>query len=94
MELPQVVMARVFRKGDFRSGYYRDQTFMFATGMATIQEFFAQLYSCADVEADPGTAGRAMNAHFATRSLDGAIADYFLGKVVETLREWRMEIRE
>jgi len=69
-ELPQLAMAHVFRKGDWRSGYYRDQTFMFATGMTTIQQFFAQLYAHADVEADPATAGRAMNAHFATRSLN------------------------
>ncbi len=69
-ELPQLAMARFFRKGDFRSGYYRDQTFMFATGAYSIQEFFAQLYAHADVEADPATAGRAMNAHFASRSLN------------------------
>ncbi|NIR52330.1 transketolase [candidate division KSB1 bacterium] len=69
-EVAQVAMAKAFRKGDFRSGYYRDQTFMFATGMSNIQEFFAQLYAHADVEADPATAGRAMNAHFATRSLN------------------------
>jgi pyruvate/2-oxoglutarate/acetoin dehydrogenase E1 component/TPP-dependent pyruvate/acetoin dehydrogenase alpha subunit len=69
-ELPQLAMARAFRKGDFRSGYYRDQTFMFATGMTTIQEFFAQLYAHADLEAEPATAGRAMNGHFASRSLN------------------------
>ena len=69
-ELPQLAMARAFRPGDFRSGYYRDQTFMFATGMASIQEFFAQLYAHADVEADPASAGRAMNAHFGTLSLN------------------------
>jgi len=69
-ELPQLAMARAFRRGDFRSGYYRDQTFMFATGMSSIQEFFAQLYAHADVEADPASAGRAMNAHFGTRSLN------------------------
>lgn len=69
-ELPQLAMARAFRQGDFRSGYYRDQTFMFAAGMLTIQEFFAQLYAHADLEAEPATGGRAMNAHFATRSLD------------------------
>jgi pyruvate/2-oxoglutarate/acetoin dehydrogenase E1 component/TPP-dependent pyruvate/acetoin dehydrogenase alpha subunit len=76
-ELPQLAMARVFRKGDFRSGYYRDQTFMFATGMTTMQEFFAQLYAHADAEADPASAGRAMNAHFATRFLnpDGSWRD-------------------
>ena len=69
-ELPQLAMARVFKKGDFRTGYYRDQTFMFATGMLTIREFFAQLYAHADVKADPASAGRQMNAHFATRFLD------------------------
>jgi 2-oxoisovalerate dehydrogenase E1 component len=69
-ELPQVAMAHAFRPGDWRSGYYRDQTLAFATGMCTIQEFFAQLYAHADVQADPATAGRAMNAHFATRSID------------------------
>ena len=76
-EVPQVAMAKAFRKGDFRSGYYRDQTLMFALGEITIQQFFAQLYAHADVEADPSTAGRAMNAHFATRSLnpDGSWKD-------------------
>ena len=69
-ELAQIAMAKAFRKGDFRSGYYRDQTFMFATGMTTVKEFFAQLYAHTDVEADPASAGRAMNAHFATRSLN------------------------
>lgn len=69
-ELPQLAMARAARPGDFRSGYYRDQTFMFATAALTIQEFFAQLYAHTDVAADPASAGRAMNAHFATRSLD------------------------
>jgi pyruvate/2-oxoglutarate/acetoin dehydrogenase E1 component/TPP-dependent pyruvate/acetoin dehydrogenase alpha subunit len=69
-ELAQIALAKVFREGDFRSGYYRDQTFMFAIGALTIQEFFAQLYAHADVEADPASAGRAMNAHFATRSLN------------------------
>ncbi len=69
-ETPQVALAHAFRKGDFRSGYYRDQTLMFALGNVTIQEYFAQLYAHADVEADPNSAGRAMNAHFATRSLN------------------------
>jgi pyruvate/2-oxoglutarate/acetoin dehydrogenase E1 component/TPP-dependent pyruvate/acetoin dehydrogenase alpha subunit len=69
-ELPQIAMAKVFRKGDFRSGYYRDQTFMFAIGALSTMEFFAQLYAHGDVEADPATAGRSMNAHFATRSLN------------------------
>lgn len=76
-ELPQLAMARAFQPGDWRSGYYRDQTFIFASGIGTIQEFFAQLYAHADLEAEPATAGRAMNGHFATRSLnpDGSWKD-------------------
>jgi 2-oxoisovalerate dehydrogenase E1 component len=69
-ELPQLAMAHVFKNGDFRSGYYRDQTIMFATGMTTIQEFFAQLYANTDLEAEPSSGGRMMDAHFATRSLN------------------------
>jgi 2-oxoisovalerate dehydrogenase E1 component len=69
-ELPQLAMAHVFQDGDWRSGYYRDQTFMLAAGMITLESFFAQLYAHADLEAEPATAGRAMNAHFATRSLN------------------------
>lgn len=69
-EVAQIAMAKVFRKGDFRSGYYRDQTFILATGIGTIQEYFAQLYAHADVNADPYSAGRSMNAHFGTRSLN------------------------
>lgn len=69
-ELAQVAMAKVFRNGDFRSGYYRDQTFMFASGLLTIQEFFAQLYAHPDVTADPSSAGRCMNGHYATRLLN------------------------
>jgi pyruvate/2-oxoglutarate/acetoin dehydrogenase E1 component/TPP-dependent pyruvate/acetoin dehydrogenase alpha subunit len=69
-ELPQLAMARAARPGDWRSGYYRDQTFMLAAGLLTLPEFFAQLYAHADVSADPATGGRSMNAHFATRSLD------------------------
>lgn len=69
-EVAQIAMAKYFQKGDFRSGYYRDQTFMLATGMATIQQFFAQLYAFADVEADPASAGRGMSCHFGTRSLN------------------------
>ena len=69
-EVAQVALARAFRKGDVRSGYYRDQTLMFALGMTTIREFFAQLYAHADVEADPSSAGRSMTAHFATRHLE------------------------
>ena len=69
-EVPQIAMSKVFRKGDFRSGYYRDQTFMFAIGELTIQQYFAQLYAHTDVEADPASGGRLMNGHFATRMLD------------------------
>ena len=76
-ELPQIAMSHVFKKGDFRSGYYRDQTISFATGVATIQELFAQLYANPDVEADPSSGGRMMDAHFASRSLnpDGSWKD-------------------
>ncbi|HEY3429689.1 MAG TPA: thiamine pyrophosphate-dependent enzyme [Cyclobacteriaceae bacterium] len=70
-EVPQIAMAKVFRKGDFRAGYYRDQTFMLAIGELTLQQYFAQLYAHTDVEADPASAGRLMNGHFATRMLDG-----------------------
>jgi len=76
-ELPQIAMAKAFKDGDWRSGYYRDQTFAFATGICTIKEFFAQLYAHASVEADPASAGRQMNCHFATRSIneDGSWKD-------------------
>lgn len=69
-EVPQLAMARVFREGDWRSGYYRDQTFMLAAGMMELEEFFAQLYGDTDEAANPGTGGRMMNNHFATRCLD------------------------
>jgi pyruvate/2-oxoglutarate/acetoin dehydrogenase E1 component/TPP-dependent pyruvate/acetoin dehydrogenase alpha subunit len=69
-EAAQVAMAASFRKGDVRSGYYRDQTFMFATGMSTLGQFFAQLYAHADLAADPASGGRQMTAHFATRTLE------------------------
>jgi 2-oxoisovalerate dehydrogenase E1 component len=69
-ELPQIAMAKAFRNGDFRSGYYRDQTFMMASGLLSIQEFFAQLYAHTDVDAEPASAGRMMNGHYGTRSLD------------------------
>src|SRR5438046_3613061 len=65
-EVAQVAMAKFFQAGDFRAGYYRDQTFMFATGLATVEQFFAQLYADPDLEHDPFSAGRQMNAHFAT----------------------------
>ena len=67
-EVPQVAMARAFKKGDFRSGYYRDQTFMFALGLSSIEDFFAQLY--ADPENDPFSGGRQMNSHYATPLVD------------------------
>jgi len=60
-------MAKAFRAGDWRAGYYRDQTFMFATGMSNLNEFFAQLYAHPDIEKDPASAGRQMNCHYATR---------------------------
>ena len=69
-EIAQLAMAKVFREGDFRSGYYRDQTFMFAIGASTVQEFFAQLFANPDVHAEPSTAGRGMNGHYGTRSLN------------------------
>lgn len=70
-EVAQLAMAKVFKIGDFRSGYYRDQTFMFAIGQLSLQQYFAQLYAHTDVEADPASGGRLMNGHFATRMLDG-----------------------
>jgi len=69
-EVAQIAMAKSFRKGDFRSGYYRDQTFMFALGEVSIQQFFAQLYAHATVEADPSSGGRMMNSHFGSRMVD------------------------
>ena len=69
-EVPQLAMAKAFQKGDFRSGYYRDQTFMMAIGELTAQQFFAGLYAHPSLEADPMSAGRQMGGHFATHSLD------------------------
>lgn len=69
-ELPQLVMAKFFKNGDFRSGYYRDQTFMMAIGELSVAEFFGQLYANPDIEADPNSAGRQMNSHFASRLLN------------------------
>ena len=69
-ELPQAVLARYFEKGDFRSGYYRDQTFMMAIGALSTKEFFAQLYAHASLEAEPSSGGRQMSCHFGTRMLD------------------------
>ncbi|HEV2966969.1 MAG TPA: thiamine pyrophosphate-dependent enzyme, partial [Candidatus Dormibacteraeota bacterium] len=75
-EVPQLAMAKAFRPGDWRAGYYRDQTFMWATRMSNVRGFFAQLYGNANVEADPASGGRQMGNHFATRFLDehGAFA--------------------
>jgi len=69
-EVAQLAMAKAFRNGDWRSGYYRDQTFMFATGMSNLREFFAQLYANPDIEKEPASGGRQMNCHYATRFLD------------------------
>lgn len=69
-EVPQLAMAHTFQKGDWRSGYYRDQTLMMALGELTVQQFFAQLYAHADVEADPASGGRMMNAHFVSHSVN------------------------
>ncbi len=69
-EVAQIAMAKYFKAGDFRSGYYRDQTFMFASGLAKVEQFFAQLYADPDVKNDPFSAGRQMDAHFATRFVD------------------------
>lgn len=76
-ELPQLAMAKVFRNGDFRSGYYRDQTFALAVDALKVESFFAQLYADTSVEREPASAGRQMNGHFATRSLneDGSWKD-------------------
>ena len=69
-EVPQLAMAKAFKKGDFRSGYYRDQTFMMALGELTAQQFFAGLYAHTDIQADPMSAGRQMGGHFATHSIN------------------------
>ncbi|MCW3086036.1 MAG: pyruvate/branched-chain alpha-keto acid dehydrogenase component, alpha and beta subunit [Bacteroidetes bacterium] len=76
-EIAQLAMAKAFRDGDFRSGYYRDQTFMFATGNLTLQEWFAGLYGHTDIDLEPMSAGRQMGGHFGTRSLnaDGSWKD-------------------
>lgn len=69
-ELPQLAMAKVFKDGDFRSGYYRDQTFALAINAVTVESFFAQLYADTSIEREPASAGRQMNGHYATRSLN------------------------
>ncbi len=76
-ELPQLAMAKVFRNGDWRSGYYRDQTFAMAVGALSVETFYAQLYADTSVEREPASGGRQMNGHYATRSLneDGSWKD-------------------
>ncbi len=76
-EVPQVAIAKFFRPGDFYAGYYRDQTLGFALGTSTIEQFFSQLYADPDVEHDPHSAGRNMNAHFSSRLIgeDGEFLD-------------------
>ena len=69
-EVPQLALAKAFKNGDFRSGYYRDQTFMMAIGELTAQQFFSGLYAHADIEVEPMSAGRQMGGHFATHSLN------------------------
>ena len=69
-EVPQLAMAKAFKNGDFRSGYYRDQTFMMAIGALSVEQFFAGLFGHADLDHDPMSAGRQMGGHFATHSLD------------------------
>jgi pyruvate/2-oxoglutarate/acetoin dehydrogenase E1 component/TPP-dependent pyruvate/acetoin dehydrogenase alpha subunit len=81
-EVAQLAMAKAFRHGDWRAGYYRDQTFMFATGMSNLKEFFAQLYAHPDIDKDPASAGRQMNCHYATRYID---ADGTWKNQVETM---------
>ncbi|MDY6801740.1 MAG: thiamine pyrophosphate-dependent enzyme [Bacteroidota bacterium] len=68
-EIAQIAMAKQYKDGDWRSGYYRDQTFMMAAGLFTAEEFFAQLYGQTDIELNPGNGGRSFNNHFSTRSL-------------------------
>ena len=69
-EVAQLAMAKAFRPGDWRAGYYRDQTFMWATGMSNVREFFSQLYGNTNLDADPASGGRQMGNHFATRFVD------------------------
>ena len=76
-EVAQLAISHAFKKGDWRSGYYRDQTWLLGLGVLTFEQFFAQLYAHADVDFEPATGGRAMNAHFASRYLnpDGSWKD-------------------
>ena len=104
-EVAQLAMARAFRKGDWRSGYYRDQTFIFATGIGTLDEFFAQLYADTDVARDPWSGGRGMNAHFGSRLLepDGStyssrslatVANFFTRKTAPAISPPRSAIQQ
>ena len=85
-ELPQLAMAKVFKNGDFRSGYYRDQTFALAIDAVTVSSFFAQLYADTNIEREPASAGRQMNGHYATRSLneDGSWKDLMSQKNISS----------
>ncbi len=85
-ELPLLAMAKVFKNGDFRSGYYRDQTFSLAVDALSVESFFAQLYADTSVEREPASAGRQMNGHFATRSLneDGSWKDLMSQKNISS----------
>ena len=76
-EVAQIAMAKAFRRGDFRSGYYRDQTFMMALGDITIQQFFAQLYAHTDIQAEPSSGGRMMNSHFGSRMVDMQTGEFY-----------------
>ena len=69
-EIAQIALAKQWKPGDWRSGYYRDQTMMMAVDLLTPEQFFAQLYAHADVDAEPASAGRMMNGHYASRTLD------------------------
>lgn len=69
-EVAQIALSKQFQDGDFRSGYYRDQTIMMALGLLTVEQFFASLYAHTDIAADPMSGGRQMNGHFATHSLN------------------------
>src|SRR3569623_500982 len=77
-DVAQLAIAKAFRAGDWRAGYYRDQAFMFATGMSNLKEFFAQLYALPDIAKDPASAGRQMNCHFATRFVNADGFCFFL----------------
>jgi TPP-dependent pyruvate/acetoin dehydrogenase alpha subunit len=71
-EIPQIALAKFFRPGDWRSGYYRDQTWMLALGIGSVEQYFSQLYANPDVDADPMSAGRQMNAHYTSQNVDDA----------------------